>query len=82
MMPRPQFRLRSLFILTAIVAVGCFIAANEGWRLAWIAIESAIPVILVFWFWSRLSRRFAPTEINVAAESKTDAPAQATPPTN
>jgi len=23
MMPRPQFRLRSLFILTAIVAVGC-----------------------------------------------------------
>jgi hypothetical protein len=24
-MPRPQFRLRSLFILTAIVAVGCLI---------------------------------------------------------
>ena len=23
-MPRPQFRLRSLFILTAIVAAGCF----------------------------------------------------------
>jgi hypothetical protein len=25
MMPRPQFRLRSLFILTAIVAVGCLV---------------------------------------------------------
>ena len=24
-MPRPQFRLRSLFILTAIVAVGCLV---------------------------------------------------------
>jgi hypothetical protein len=24
-MPRPQFRLRSLFILTAIVAVGCWV---------------------------------------------------------
>ena len=26
-MRRPQFRLRSLFILTAIVAVGCLVAA-------------------------------------------------------
>ncbi len=27
MMLRPQFRLRSLFILTAVVAVGCLIGA-------------------------------------------------------
>ncbi len=26
-MPRPQFRLRSLFIVTAIVAVGCLVGA-------------------------------------------------------
>jgi hypothetical protein len=27
-MPRPQFRLRSLFILTAIVAVGCLVGPS------------------------------------------------------
>jgi hypothetical protein len=30
MMPRPQFHLRSLFILTAIVAVGCWAALSWG----------------------------------------------------
>jgi hypothetical protein len=31
-MPRPQFRLRSLFILTAVVAVGCLVGAPVVWE--------------------------------------------------
>jgi len=33
-MPRPQFRLRSLFILTAIVAVG-YVVGLQAWHSYW-----------------------------------------------
>ncbi len=33
-MPRPQFRLRSLFILTAIVAAGCWLGLSDDSALA------------------------------------------------
>jgi len=43
MMPRPQFRLSSLFILTAIVAVGCWLLPTI--RPQWASIAATIPLI-------------------------------------
>jgi len=49
-MPRPQFRLRSLFILTAIVAVGCWVASErllEGSTLAELIVIALAAWLLV-----------------------------------
>lgn len=43
-MPRPQFRLRSLFILTAIVAVGWWLMRTI--RPQWKTIAATLPLIL------------------------------------
>jgi len=43
-MPRPQFRLRSLFILTAIVAVGCLVGPPAWERIRPMLFPPAPPV--------------------------------------
>jgi hypothetical protein len=41
-MPRPQFRLRSLFIVTSLVAIGCLLwRTRPEWMLT--------PVLLTMW---------------------------------
>ncbi|HVC97923.1 MAG TPA: hypothetical protein VND64_29905 [Pirellulales bacterium] len=67
-MPRPQFRLRSLFILTAIVAVGCLVGPIV-WRL--------LPPVARMAIWQDDQ-----TINEFMRERFYDAPVQASPPNN
>ncbi|HVC92923.1 MAG TPA: hypothetical protein VND64_04490 [Pirellulales bacterium] len=59
---RPQFRLRSLFILTAIVAMGCWVLAREksliipALMLAGICLLYASGLFVLAWFSWFISR--------------------------
>jgi protein-S-isoprenylcysteine O-methyltransferase Ste14 len=81
-MPR-QFRLRSLFILTAIVAVGCAILHDVLWNWTLIPVylvagTCGIP-ILIFWLLAWFVWFITP-DGPVATASTNDAPNRASPP--
>jgi hypothetical protein len=83
-MPRPQFRLRSLFIVTTIVAVGCVIG-----QVVLGIFTNRIP-IHVYRRWDQSGQRTMRTyfdgvttiEEAVNDISQSDAPDRASPPTD
>jgi hypothetical protein len=84
-MPRPQFRLRSLFILTAIVAVGCLVGPPivrevRDWLASWqeIGEPGTIKPYVNNTNWFVASDEDADLETD---EEMAPAPVQASPPT-
>jgi hypothetical protein len=81
MIRRPQFSLRSLFLLTALVAVGCFVASEWG-LIAWIDAGIFVPFLFLFWLLACLlawrSWHITPAEESGTVENT--AANQASPP--